>query len=407
MGRRRPETRRSRMARMLVEEYQPETIEDIENALKDLLAGTMEDMLKAELDEHLDYEYGETPLALNTRNGSSKKTVKSSKGEIELNIPRDREGTFEPKVLKKYEKDISHIEGQIISMYAKGMTTADISAHIKEIYGFGISKGMVTKITNKVLPTIEEWQNRPLDRVYPMVFLDAIHYSVRDNGVVVKKAVYIALGYTVEGFKEVLGMWVGENETSKYWLMVLNNMRDRGLEDVCIFSTDNLPGFTQAMEAVYPKAEIQKCVIHQIRNSTKYVSYKDRKALIADLKLVYKAPTEEVALKNLEDFNKKWSSKYPSCVDSWKRNWAELATFFKYPADIRKMIYTTNSIENFNRQLRKVTKNKTIFPNDFALSKSLYLAMVDASSKWTSRLRGWDKIISQLAIYFEGRIDLY
>ncbi len=405
MGRKRPETRRSRMARMLVQEYQPESISDIQEALKDLLGGAMEDMLKAELDEHLDYEYGESPLSLNTRNGSSKKRVKSSAGEIDLNIPRDREGTFEPKVLKKYEKDISHIEGQIISMYSKGMSTADISSHIKEIYGFGVSKSMVSKITNKILPTIEEWQSRPLDRVYPMVFLDAIHYNVRDNGVVVKKAVYIALGYSVEGLKEILGMWVGENESSKYWLMVLNNMKDRGLEDVCIFSTDNLPGFSQAMEAVYPKAEIQKCIIHQIRNSTRYVSYKDRKSLISDLKPVYKATTEEIALKELDEFEKIWGNKYPACVSSWRKNWAELSTFFKYPLDIRKLMYTTNSIENFNRQLRKVTKNKTIFPNDFALTKSLYLAMVDASSKWTSRIRGWDRIISQLSIYFEGRID--
>ncbi len=405
MGRKRPETKGSKIARMLISEYQPQSAADIEQALKDILGKTMEDMLKAELDEHLDYEYGETPLSLNTRNGSSKKTVKSSAGEIDISIPRDRDGTFEPKVIKKYEKDISRIEGQIISMYAKGMTTADISAHINDIYGFSISKSMVTKITNKVLPTIEDWQSRPLDKVYPMVFLDAIHYNVRDNGVVVKKAVYIALGYTLEGFKEVIGMWVGENESSKYWLMVLNNMRDRGLEDVCIFSTDNLPGFTQAMEAVYPKAEIQKCIIHQIRNSTKYVSYKDRKELVNDLKLVYKAKTEEIAVNELEGFSKKWNEKYPACVDSWKRNWAELSTYFKYPQEIRKMIYTTNAIENFNRQLRKVTKNKTIFPNDFALTKSLYLAMIDASNKWTSRLRDWDRIINQLAIYFEGRID--
>ena len=404
MGRKRPETKLSQISKMLIEEYQPKSVQDIQDAIKDLLGETVESMLKAELDEHLDYEYGETPLSLNTRNGTSKKTVKSSAGEIELSIPRDREGTFEPQVLKKYEKDISNIEGQIISMYAKGMTTRDISSHIEEIYGFSLSEGMVSKITNKILPTIEEWQNRPLERVYPIVFLDAIHYNVRENAIVVKKAVYIALGYNKEGFKEILGMWVGENESSKYWLMVLNQLKDRGLEDVLIFSTDNLPGFSQAIEVVYPKAEIQKCIIHQIRNSTKYVSYKDLKELMRELKTIYKAPTEEVALSNLDDFEEKWKNKYPMCVSSWRNNWAELSTYFKYPQEMRTIIYTTNAMENFNRQLRKVTKSKTIFPNDFALSKSLYLAMIDASQKWTSRIRNWDLIRSQLSIFFEGRI---
>ncbi|MCC3311113.1 IS256 family transposase [Finegoldia magna] len=389
---------------MLIEEYQPETVQDLQEALKDLLGDTMEQMLKAELDEHLDYEYGEKPLSLNTRNGSSKKTVKSSYGNIDLNIPRDREGSFEPQALKKYQKDISNIENQIISMYAKGMTTRDISTHIKEIYGFGISESMVSKITNKILPTIEEWQNRPLEKVYPFVFLDAIHYHVRENNIVVKKAVYIALGYNTEGYKEILGMWVGENESSKYWLLVLNQLKERGLEDILIVSTDNLSGFSQAIESVYPKTEIQKCVIHQIRNSTKFVSYRDIKELMKDLKTVYKASTEELALSNLDIFEEKWGKKYPMCVNSRRNNWAELATYFKYPEGIRKLIYTTNSIENFNRQLRKVTKNKTIFPNDYALQKSLYLAMVDASSKWTSRIRGWDQILSQLSIFFEGRI---
>lgn len=404
MSRKRPETRLNKISKMLIEEYQPETVQDLQEALKDLLGDTMEQMLKAELDEHLDYEYGEKPLSLNTRNGSSKKTVKSSYANIDLNIPRDREGSFEPQALKKYQKDISNIENQIISMYAKGMTTRDISTHIKEIYGFGISESMVSKITNKILPTIEEWQNRPLEKVYPFVFLDAIHYHVRENNIVVKKAVYIALGYNTEGYKEILGMWVGENESSKYWLLVLNQLKERGLEDILIVSTDNLSGFSQAIESVYPKTEIQKCIIHQIRNSTKFVSYRDIKELMKDLKTVYKASTEELALSNLDIFEEKWGKKYPMCVNSWRNNWAELATYFKYPEGIRKLIYTTNSIENFNRQLRKVTKNKTIFPSDYALQKSLYLAMVDASSKWTSRIRGWDQILSQLSIFFEGRI---
>ena len=383
MPRKRPEPRLNKISKMLIEEYQPETVQDLQEALKDLLGDTMEQMLKAELDEHLDYEYGEKPLSLNTRNGSSKKTVKSSYGNIDLNIPRDREGSFEPQALKKYQKDISNIENQIISMYAKGMTTRDISTHIKEIYRFGISESMESKITNKILPTIEEWQDRPLEKVYPFVFLDAIHYHVRENNIVVKKAVYIALGYNTEGYKEILGMWVGENESSKYWLLVLNQLKERGLEDILIVSTDNLSGFSQAIESVYPKTEIQKCVIHQIRNSTKFVSYSDIKELMKDLKTVYKALTEELILSNLDIFEEKWGKKYPMCVNSLRNNWAELATYFKYPEGIRKLIYTTNSIENFNRQLRKVTKSKSIFPSDYALQKSLYLAMVDASSKWT------------------------
>lgn len=236
-----------------------------------------------------------------------------------------------------------------------------------------------------------------------MVFLDAIHYHVRENNIVVKKSVYIAPGYNLEGFKEILVLWIGENESSEYWLLVLNGLKERGLEDVLIFSTDNLPGFSEAIEAIYPRAEIQKCIIHQIRNSTKYVSYKDIKEIMKDLKAVYKAPTKDLALTNLVVFEEKWGKKYPMCVSSWKNNWTELSTYFKYPEGIRKLIYTKNAMENFNRQLRKVTKNKTVFPNDYALQKILYLAMVDASSKWTYRIRCWDQILSQLSIFYEGR----
>ncbi len=405
MGRKRPESKNSQLLKLIRETYQPETTQDIQNALKDLTSGLIEEMLKAELDNHLDYEYGEKPLGLNMRNGYSTKTVKSSGGEMDIKVPRDRDGSFEPQVVKKYDKDISNIENQIISMYGRGMTTRDISAHIQEIYGFGVSESMVSKITNKILPTIEEWKQRPLEKTYPFVFMDAIHYNVRDNGIIVKKAVYIVLAYTMDGFKEVLGMYVGENESSKYWLMVLNDIKNRGVQNVLIFSTDNLPGFSQAIAAVYPKAEIQKCIIHQIRSSTRYVNYKDIKELMADLKTVYKSNSEETALNQLEFFDDKWGKKYPSCVRSWRSNWAELSTFFKYPPEMRKIMYTTNSIENFNRQLRKVTKSKTIFPTDFSLEKSLYLAMVNATVKWTSRMRGWDQILAQLNIFFENVLD--
>ena len=401
MARKRPERKNKALLDLILKEYNPETTEDIHSALKNLTAELIEEMLIAELDDHLDYDYGDKPLGLNTRNGTSGKTLKSSGGEVRIEVPRDRDGSFEPKIVKKYEKDISNIENQIISMYGRGMTTRDISSHINEIYGFGLSESMVSRITNKILPTIDEWRQRPLDKVYPFVFLDAIHYNVRDNGIIAKKAVYIVLAYTMEGHKEVLGMYVGENESSKYWLMVLNDLRNRGLKNVLIFSTDNLPGFSQAISAVYPKAEIQKCIIHQIRSSTKYVNYKDLKELMGDLKTVYKANTEEIALVQMDYFEEKWGKKYPSCVRSWRNNWAELSTFFKYPPELRKLMYTTNAIENFNRQLRKVTKNKTIFPTDFSLEKSLYLAMVNATSKWTSRMRGWDQILAQLHIFFE------
>jgi putative transposase len=405
MARKRPESKNSELLRLIKEAYQPETAKDIQDALKDLTSGLIEEMLKAELDNHLDYDYGDKPLGLNTRNGYSTKIVKSSGGEMDIKVPRDREGSFEPQVVKKYDKDISNIENQIISMYGRGMTTRDISAHVQEIYGFGVSESMVSKITNKILPTIEEWKQRPLEETYPFVFMDAIHYNVRDNGVIVKKAVYIVLAYTMDGFKEVLGMYVGENESSKYWLMVLNDIKNRGVKNVLIFSTDNLPGFSQAIAAVYPKAEIQKCIIHQIRSSTRYVNYKDIKELMNDLKTIYKSNSEETALNQLEFFDDKWGKKYPSCVSSWRNNWAELSTFFKYPPEMRKIMYTTNSIENFNRQLRKVTKSKTIFPSDFSLEKSLYLAMVNAAAKWTSRVRGWDQILAQLNIFFENILD--
>ena len=405
MGRKKEGTsRREIMAEMLIGEFEINSVKDIENALKELLGETIEKMLKEEITEHLDYEYNEVPTGTNRRNGHNKKQLKSSYGNIDINVPRDREGTFNPLVVPKYENDISGIENQIISMYSKGMSTRDISKHIDSIYGFKLSQTTVSNITNKIIPSIEEWQNRPLQEIYPIVYLDAIHYNVKDNGVIVKKAVYIALGYNLDGFKEIIGMWIGENESSKYWLKILNEIQARGVKDILIISTDNLPGFSQAIEAVYPKTEIQKCIIHQIRNSTRYVSYKDIKEVMKDMKLIYKASTEQIALLNFESFKEKWYEKYPNCCESWERNWTELTTYFKYPEYIRKLIYTTNSIEAFNRQLRKVTKTKSIFPSDQALYKMLYLTMVEASNKWTSRIKEWDRILSQLRIYFEGRL---
>jgi transposase-like protein len=291
-------------------------------------------------------------------------------------------------------------------MYAKGMTTRDITEHLRDVYGVDASAGMISKMTDKILPIAKEWQSRPLSRVYAIVFMDAIHYNVRQENAVIKKAVYIGIGIKLDGTKEVIGMWIGGNESAKYWLSVLNEIKNRGTEDILIMSVDGLTGFSEAIHAVYPDAEIQRCIVHQIRYSTRFVSFKDIKEFMSDLKLVYQAATEDTALEKMDKLEGKWGKKYPSSINSWRNNWAQICTYFKYPPELRKIIYTTNSIENFNRQLRKVTKSKTIFPTDDALFKMLYLAMNDITAKWVGRPRDWTKILEQLMIYFEGRISL-
>ncbi len=305
-------------------------------------------------------------------------------GDLTIDIPRDRDGEFEPQVVKKHQTDISTIEDQVLSMYAKGMTTRDITEHLQNVYGVDASPTMISKMTDKILPITKKWQNRPLSNKYAIVFMDAIHYNVRQDNAVIKKAVYIAIGTRLDGTKEVMGMWVGGNESAKYWLGVLNEIKNRGTEHILIVSVDGLTGFGDAIHAVFPNAEIQRCIIHQIRYSTRFVSYKDIKPFMADLKLVYQAVTEDIALQQLEALENKWGKKYPSSVRSWHNNWADLSTYFKYPPELRKLIYTTNAIENFNRQLRKVTKSKSIFPTDDALFKMLYLAMTDITKNGTA-----------------------
>ena len=391
----------------LIEHYHPEDVNDVQEMLKDLLGDTLQGMLEAEMDDQLgyskyDYKNKETD---DSRNGFSKKTVTSSLGDIELDIPRDRKGEFEPKVVKKNQTDISNIEDQVLSMYAKGMTTRDISAHLSSVYGVDASAEMISRMTDRILPMAKEWQNRPLERKYAVVFLDAVHFHVREENITVKKAVYIAIGVKLNGNKEVLGMWVGGNESAKYWLGVLNEIKNRGVEDIMIVSVDGLTGFVDAIGAVFPKAEIQRCIVHQVRYTTKFVNYKDMKAFVKDLKTVYQAPTEDIALENLDTFEETWGKKYPSSVASWRNNWPQLSTYFKYPAEIRKIIYTTNSIENFNRGLRKVTKSKAVFPSDDALFKSLYLAMMDITKKWTGASWNWGQTLDQLCIYFGDRIS--
>ena len=380
---------------------------DIQELFKDTIAESMENGLDAELDEELgysryDYKNKDTD---NSRNGHSSKTLKTSFGEVEIDVPRDRKGDFDPVILKKNQTSISQdIEEKILSMYAKGMTTSDIETHIRDIYGLEVSDTTVSRITDKILPIAKEWQQRPLEPVYAVVFLDAIHYHVRSEGQIVKKAVYIAIGVDLDGKKDVLGMWVGENESAKYWASVLNGLRNRGVEDIFIACTDNLTGFSTAIEAVYPQTEIQNCIIHQLRNSSKYVSYKDIKALMTDLKAVYAAVDEQSALDALDSFAEIWDKKYPKISRSWRENWANLSTYFKYPKEVRRLIYTTNTMEGFNRQLRKVTKSKAVFPTDDSLFKMLYLAMMDITKKWTGRRQDWGMIHAQLSIYFADRM---
>ena len=382
-------------------------MDDIQALYKETIAEFLETGLTSELDEELGYDRYDyqNKTTGNSRNGHSKKTLRTSFGNIDIDVPRDRAGEFEPQLVRKNQTSISpDMEAKILSMYAKGMPTGDIEAHIVDIYGIEISDTTISRITDKILPVAKEWQQRPLEPIYAVMFLDAIHYHVRSEGQIVKKAVYIAIGIDLDGRKDVLGMWVGENESARYRAGILNSLRNRGVEDIFIVCTDNLAGFSTAIEAVYPKTDIQNCIIHQPRNSSKYVSYKDLKALMADLKSVYSAPDEESALSALDKFSEIWDKKYPKISKSWRENRANLSTYFKFPTEIRKLIYTTNTIEGFNRQLRKVTKTRSVFPTDDSLFKILYLAMKDITKKWTGKRVDRNQIRMQLAIYYTDRI---
>lgn len=382
-------------------------VEGVQELFKEMVGTVLQNGLEGELDDELgyskyDYQNKQTD---NSRNGHSEKTLKTSLGDLEISIPRDRKGEFDPQLVKKNQTSLSgDIEEKILSMYAKGMSTSDIESHIRDIYGLSVSDTTISRVTDKILPVVKEWQMRPLESIYAVVFLDAIHFHVRSEGQIIKKAVYIAIGVQMDGIRDVLGMWVGENESAKFWLSILNGLKNRGVEDILIACVDGLTGFTNAIEAVYPKTEIQQCIIHQIRNTTKFVSYKDIKALMVDLKKVYAAIDEQTALFDLDTFEDKWGKKYPKIAHSWRSNWPNLSTYFKYPQEVRTLIYTTNSIENFNRQLRKVTKAKSVFPTDDSLLKMLYLAMIDITKKWTGRRKDWGAIHSQLEIFFADRL---
>lgn len=390
--------------RGLLSEYDIQSAKDIQEALKDLLGGTIKEMMEAEMDSHLGYEKSERSDSDDYRNGYKTKTVQSCVGDIEIEVPQDRKSTFEPKVVKKGQKDINDIDKKIIAMYAKGMTTRQISDTIEDIYGFDVSEGFISDVTDKILPQIEEWQNRPLDEIYPVIYIDAIHYSVRDNGIITKKAAYVILGINCEGHKEVLSLAIGENETSKFWLNALNELKNRGVKDIMVICADGLTGIKEAISAAFPKTDYQRCMVHMVRNTLKYVASKDMKAFAADLKTIYNANTEKDGLKARDRVVEKWAAKYPNSMKRWIENWDVVVPIFKFSKDVRKIIYTTNAIESLNSSYRKLNRQRSVFPSDQALLKALYLATFEATKKWTQPIHGWGQAYGEMCIMYEGRL---
>jgi putative transposase len=380
---------------------------DIRKAIKGLFKDTIEAMLEAEMDEHLGYEKHSAlgDHSGNSRNGYGSKTLKTEMGETEIAVPRDRSGEFNPQAVGKRQTRTDDLESRIIAMYAKGMSTRDIEEHLRDVYGVDASASLISRITDRIMPAIAEWQSRPLESIYPIVFLDGIIFKVRKDARIINKCLYTVLGINLEGRKEILGMWISENESASFWATVCNELRNRGVHDILIVCRDGLGGFSTAIAAAFPQAEQQLCVIHQLRNSTRYVPYKDLKAVMAGLKLVYGAPTLNDAEYRLERFSEEWGGKYPQIVKSWSSNWAELCTYFKYPPEVRRLIYTTNAVEGFHRMLRKFTKTKSIFPSDESVRKSVYLSIQEISKKWTMPIRDWGCIIGQLMIFFEDRLQ--
>ena len=380
-----------------------------EGLAKNLIGDMVTYIMEKELEAKLGYPKNgiANDTVRNRRNGYNEKTVRTSSGNIQLKTPRDREGEFEPQLVKRYEKDISFFDDHIISMYAKGMSVSDIQSHIEESYNVELSKGTISHITNKVMDRAKEWQSRPLDGVYAVVFFDAIHYKVRDRGKIVSKAAYTCLGVNLEGKRDVLGLWVGENEGASYWLGIINELKNRGVQDILIACMDGLKGLPDAVNAVFPDTEIQLCIVHMIRNSVKFVGYKNQKEFCADLKLVYNAPSENAGQVQLDKLIEKWNATYPLAIKPWIHHWDHIATFFKFPEEVRRLIYTTNHVEALHRQFRKVTKNKAVFPTDDSLLKMLFLAASNVSKKWRMAVRDWLKVISQLHIFFQDRLSFF
>ena len=388
------------------------TIDDVigkDGLVQRLIKDVLENILEVEMGEHLGRDKYDRQTDIdqddrNYRNGYSKKTLRSSFGDVDLDVPRDRKAEFEPQIIKKYETVCNELDKKIISLYAKGMSTRDIQAEVEDLYGITLSPSMISKITDKVIATATEWQNRMLDEIYPIVYLDAMYFKVRSNGKIVNKAVYICLGYTLEGYKDILGIWVDEAEGAKFWLSICNDLKNRGVKKILIACMDGLKGLPQAIKTVFPTVDIQTCIVHQIRNSIKYIASKDKKTFMKDLKEVYKAPTEDLALAQLDNLKEKWGSNYGMVIDSWYNNWNNLDTFFKFSPQIRKLIYTTNVLEGFNRQVRKFTKVRTIFPTDESLNKCVYLATMEIMEKWTQPIHNWGTTLAELSLYFEEQL---
>ena len=391
--------------KLLQNNYDIQSAQDLSSALKDMFKGALQEMMNAEFDSSMGYsKYDKKAEKNNYRNGTTKKKLKSEFGEFDFETPRDRNGEFEPKIVPKNTRDVSGIEDKIIALYGRGLTTREINEQIQDLYGIEVSATMVSNITDQIIPEIKEWQERPLDDVYPFVFIDAVHFSVREDNRVVKKAAYIVLGINSSGFKEILGIWIGENESAKYWLGVLNELKQRGVKDILIICSDNLTGIKDAIITAFPNTIQQRCIVHMIRNSVKYVNYKDLKEFTKDLKLIYTSTNEKKAFEKLQEIKNKWKDKYLTSFRTWEENWDAICPFFQFSDYIRKIMYTTNTIESLNRQFRKYTKTKSVFPTDMSLLKCLYLSTKNISKKWDQSYRNWGTILSELSIMFDGRI---
>ena len=390
---------------ILQENYQIESAQDLSSAIKDLFKDSLQEMMNAEFETSMGYKkYDNKVEKTNYRNGATKKKLKSEFGEFEFETPRDRNGEFEPRIVPKNKRDVSGIEDKIISLYGRGLSTREINEQIQDLYGIEVSSTMVSNITDQILPKIKEWQNRPLENIYPICFVDAVHFSVREESSVVKKAAYIVLGINEYGEKDVLGIWIGENESAKFWLSVFNDLKSRGVKDILILCSDGLIGMKEAIMTAYPKTVQQRCIVHMIRNSVRFVSYKELKPFCEDLKTIYTSKNEKEGYEQLQKVKEKWKSKYPTAFKSWEENWDAICPFFSYSEPVRKIMYTTNTIESLNRSYRKYTKTKSVFPSDESLMKCLYLATLNITKKWNGRYRNWDLILGELSIMFEGRI---
>lgn len=388
----------------LIEEYDIETATDIQDAIADLLGGTIKGMMEAEMSNHLGYEKSRRSDSDNARNGYKSKKVRSSYGEFDIDVPQDRNSTFEPRIVNKRQKDISEIDRKIIAMYGRGLTTRQISEQIEEIYGFDVSESFVSDVTDKILPEIEEWKSRPLDTVYPIIFIDAVHFSVRKEKSIQKLAAYVVLGINMDGIKDVLGLYIGENESSKYWLGILNELKARGIKDIMVMCADGLTGIKESIAVAFPNTEYQRCVVHQVRNTLKHVPYKDKKAFAKDLKTIYHADTEEHGYSNMQEVTEKWTSKYLNSMKSWETNWDAIVPIFRFSKEVRKVIYTTNAIESLNSTYKKLNRQRSVFPSDTALLKALYLATKTATKKWSQPLRNWATVYGEFQIMYGERM---